>query len=149
MILSVSFCCKRQCFWLIFNRQIKFLIFNIKCLIKVCMSQMNTKQRASVSIKPVCLLPILFYCIEPPIYSVFNTVRFYRYFGVVDTYSKLTCCLYIIRHDSLSDEFDSQFDELDNVLPINSIANIIERDMCSAIDQPLPNLIQQINFILK
>ena len=51
--------------------------------------------------------------------------------------------------DALSDELERPFDDLDNTLPINSIANIIERDICAAIGQPLPNLIKPINYILK
>ena len=51
--------------------------------------------------------------------------------------------------DTLNDELGRPFDDLDNTLPINSIANIIERDICAAIGQPLPKLIKPINYILK
>ena len=50
---------------------------------------------------------------------------------------------------ALSDKLDRPFYDLDNTLPVNSIANIIERDICAAIGQPLPKLIKPINFILK
>ena len=36
--------------------------------------------------------------------------------------------------DALSDELQRPFDNLDNTLPINSIANIIERGICAALD---------------
>ena len=51
--------------------------------------------------------------------------------------------------DALSDELERPFDDLDNTLLINSIANIIERDICAALDKPLPNLVVPINHILK
>jgi len=51
--------------------------------------------------------------------------------------------------DTLSDKLDRPFDDLDNALLINSITNIIERDICAAIGQPPSSLIKPINFILK
>jgi len=47
--------------------------------------------------------------------------------------------------NALSDKLDRPFDDLDNTLPINSISNIIERDICAALGQPLPNLVAAIN----
>lgn len=51
--------------------------------------------------------------------------------------------------DALSDELERPFGTLDNVLPVNSMATTIERDVCAAIGRPLPPPLFPINYVLR
>lgn len=51
--------------------------------------------------------------------------------------------------DALSDEMERPFGTLDNALPIYSLATTIDRDVCAAINRPLPAPVEVVNFILR
>ncbi|AQT46799.1 MULTISPECIES: bestrophin family protein [Bartonella] len=51
--------------------------------------------------------------------------------------------------DALSDELEQPFSNIDNVLPMYSMATTIERDVCAAIHLPLPKPVEPVDFILR
>lgn len=51
--------------------------------------------------------------------------------------------------DALSDELEQPFGKLKNALPIHAMAVMIERDICAAIEKPMPEPAAAINYVLR